>query len=79
MRWLVIPKRTAGKWQLIADMSNPEGASINDGIRESICILTYMTVSDAVQSIMQLGQGYIKSLVVPFYRCVTFNLSIHCH
>lgn len=66
MQWLVIPKRTAGKWQLIANMSNPEGASINDGIRESICILTYMTVSDAVQSIIQLGQGYIKSLVVPF-------------
>ena len=56
-RFGVIPKSTAGKWRLIVDMSDPDGASINDGICESVCSLTYVTVSDAVQSIMQLGQG----------------------
>ena len=62
-RFGVIPKSTAGKWRLIVDMSDPEGASINDGICESVCSLTYVTVSDAVQSIMQLGQGALLAKV----------------
>ena len=33
----VIPKGNTGKWQLIVDMSSPEGQSVNDGIRESLC------------------------------------------
>ena len=36
----VIPKgHTPGKWQLISDLSHPEGMSVNDGIRPDLCSL----------------------------------------
>lgn len=62
-RFGVIPKSSVGKWRLIVDMSAPEGASVNDGVRESVCSLTYVTVADAVQSITQLGQGALLAKV----------------
>ena len=43
-RFGVIPKGKSGKWRLIVDMSSPEGHSVNDGICESFCSLSYVTV-----------------------------------
>ena len=36
----VIPKGSTGRWQLIVDMSSPEGGSVNDGIPEEFCSLS---------------------------------------
>ena len=40
----VIPKGTIGKWRLILDMSSPKGASVNDGIEEFLCSLSYVGI-----------------------------------
>jgi len=54
----VIPKRgRPGKWRLIVDLSSPEGMSINDGINAEYCSITYATVDDAVNMVLELGQG----------------------
>ena len=51
-RFGVIPKGTTGQWWLIVDMSSPEGASVNDGIQEAHCSLSYMGVQDAAQGLL---------------------------
>ena len=56
-RFGVIPKSTPGKWRLIVDMSSPEGGSVNDGIRDSWCSLSYATVTDATRGITSYGRG----------------------
>ena len=56
-RFGVIPKGSTGKWRLIVDLSAPEGHSVNDGIREDWCSLSYVTVDDAVSAVQRLGQG----------------------
>jgi hypothetical protein len=52
-----VPKKRTGKWRLIMHLSYPEGSSINDGINVEDFPLKYMTVYDAMDSIMRLGQG----------------------
>ena len=54
-RFGVIPKSTPGKWRLIVDMSSPEGGSVNDGIREAWCSLSYAMVTDAAREITAYG------------------------
>ena len=53
----VIPKSLPGKWRLIVDLSAPEGHSVNDGIREDLCLLKYVMVDEAAQAVLELGQG----------------------
>ena len=53
----VTPKGSTGKWRLIENLSAPEGHSVNDGIREDWCSLSYVTVDDAVSAVQWLGQG----------------------
>jgi len=45
------------KWRLIVDFCHPRSRSINDGIPKSLCSLKYITVDNAIQEILQLGQG----------------------
>ena len=52
-RFGVIPKGSPGKRRLIVDMSSPEGASINDGIPRELCLLSYVSVKDAAQGILE--------------------------
>ena len=52
-RFGVIPKGSTSKWRLIVDLSAPEGHSVNDGIREDWCSLSYVTVDDAVAAVRQ--------------------------
>ena len=71
-RFGVIPKSTPGKWRLIVDMSSPEGGSINNGIQETVCSLSYATVEDATQGIVNYGMGafLIKIDIRNAYRVV---------
>ena len=57
-RFGVIPKNhQPDKWRLIVDLSDPAGFSVNDGIDRELCSLKYMSVDDAVRSILDLGLG----------------------
>ena len=42
---------------MVVDMSSLEGSSVNDGIPESLCSLTYVTIHDAVHGVLSMGQG----------------------
>ena len=56
-RFGVIPKGSLGKWRLIVYLSAPEEHSINDGIREDLCSLKYVSVDNAAQAVLRLGRG----------------------
>ena len=47
----VFPKSMQGKWQLILDQSSPEGHSVNNGISEALCSLSYVSVKDGVEMV----------------------------
>ena len=59
----VIPKSTPGKWRLIVDMSSPTGDSVNNGIQESWCSLSYVTIVDGAQGIASLRRGALMAKV----------------
>ncbi len=57
-RFGVIPKSSQpGKWRLIIDLSHPEGGCVNEGIRANLCSLVYCSIDNAVDVILDLGQG----------------------
>lgn len=56
-RFGVIPKGKSGKWRLIIDLSSPEGKSVNDGIDQDLCAMTYSSVDDAVREVLRVGRG----------------------
>ena len=62
-RFGVIPKSTPGKWRLIVDMSSPDGLSVNDGIKESLCSLSYVTITDAAKGVAAFGSGSLITKV----------------
>ena len=62
-RFGVIPKGSTGKWRLIVDLSSPEGASVNDGINEALCSLSYIGVDDATKEVLRQGQGALLAKV----------------
>ena len=62
-RFGVIPKGTSGKWRLIVDMSFPKDISVNDGIKESSCSLTYVGVGDAIRGIVERGRVHIETFL----------------
>ena len=74
-RFGVIPKGATGKWHLIVDMSSLEGQSVNDGIQDTLCSLSYVTVGDAAQAVVAKGRGALvaKIDVKSAYR----NVPIH--
>ena len=45
------------------DLSAPEDASINDGIRKELCSLTYVSIDAVVDSILALGRGALVAKV----------------
>ena len=71
----VIPKSTPGKWRLIVDMSSPSGGSVNDGINESLCSLSYVTIRDGAQGVATFGRGTMMAKVDirNAYRVVPVN------
>ena len=67
----VIPKSTPGEWRLIVDMSHPEGASINDGIKP-LSPLQYVSVEDVAKLVQSLGRNTLlaKVDVTAIYQCI---------
>lgn len=59
----VIPKGSTGKWRLIVNLSAPEGRSVNDGIQEKWCSLSYISVDDAARTILEKGRGALMAKV----------------
>ena len=53
----VIPKKAAGKWRLIVDLSSPKGGSINDGIDEELASLVYVSIDNITETLTALGPG----------------------
>jgi len=63
-RFGVIPKgHQPNKWRLIVDLSHPSGSSVNDHIPKSLCSLSYITVDNAIQKILEYGQYTILAKV----------------
>ena len=53
----VAPKKAPGTFRLIMDLSFPQGGSVNDSIDKSDFSLSYITVDNAIDYILQLGSG----------------------
>jgi len=63
--------------RLIVDVSSPEGASVNDGIQESLGSLTYVGIEEEANGIRAVGKGALmaKVDVKSAYR----NIPVHPH
>ena len=74
-RFGIIPKSTPGKWRLIVDLSSPRGKSVNDGIAEEVCSLSYVGIDEATSGILTYGRGALlaKVDIQSAYR----NIPIH--
>ena len=72
----VIPKtHQPGKWRLILDLSSPAGHSVNDIIPKDPYSLKYVTVDDAIRSLVDLGPG---ELMAKFdVKAAYCNIPIH--
>ena len=58
----VIPKRgKEGKWRLIVDLSTPSGRSVNDGLTQDVCSISYTSVDIAVKLIQSMGLGTLMA------------------
>jgi len=63
-RFGVIPKNhRQDSWRLITDLSHPSGRSVNDGIASELCTLMYVTIDDAILSILQSGKNTMLAKV----------------
>ena len=72
----VIPKKNRpDKWRLILDLSSPDENSVNDGIAKELATVSYVSVDEVVEHILQLGRGTImaKMDVRQAYR----NIPVH--
>ena len=72
----VIPKRNRpNKWRLIVDLSAPQGHSVNNGISKELATLSYVSVDEVVEGILQHGKGTMMTKVD---ICQTYkNIPIH--
>lgn len=62
-RFGVIPKSITGKWRIIVDLSSPLRASVNDGVDENLCSLSYASVWDAARGVLDKGAGALMAKV----------------
>ena len=60
----VIPKKSKpGKWRLIVDLSSPTNASVNDGIDKDMCSISYISIDQVSDCILNLGRGTLMAKV----------------
>ena len=59
----VISKGRSGNWHLIVDLSSTHGESVNDGILEAWCSLSYVSMQDAAQAIRRFRHGSLMEKV----------------
>lgn len=57
----VISKSEPGKWQLILDLSSPEGGSVNDGVSRELCSVSYMSIDEVAAQVIRLGKGALMA------------------
>jgi hypothetical protein len=72
----VIPKSSQpGKWRLIVDLSSPEGASVNVGINQELCSMTYLRLDEVTDRIARSGRGSLlaKLDIESAYRMVPIH------
>ena len=63
-RFGVIPKsHQTGKWRLIVNLSHPKSYSVNDGIPKLLCRLSYITVDDAINKVLELGPNTLMAKI----------------
>ena len=63
-RFGVIPKHhQPNKWRLIVDLSYPDHHSVNAGIPKSLCGLSYITIDNAIQKILELGPNTLLAKI----------------
>ena len=63
-RFRVIPKHhQTNKWRLIVDLSHLADHSINHFIPKSLCGLSYITVDDAISTIIKYGPDTLLAKV----------------
>ena len=53
----LVPKKTPNEFRLIHHLSYPKGLSVNDSIPEDCSSVHYPTISDAVDTLKNLGAG----------------------
>ena len=61
------------------DLSQPKGASVNDGIESELCSLSYTSVDAAVKIITAMGPGVLlaKFDIESAYRLISVHLASH--
>ena len=60
---LVVSASSPGEWQLIVDLSSPEGFSVNDGVYSDLCSLNYVSIEDALREVSRLGAGALLAKI----------------
>jgi len=71
----VVPKRRTRNWHLIVDLSSPHGDSVNEGIPEAWCSLSYISVHNAARTIQDFERGSLMAKVD--IKSVYRNMPIH--
>ena len=51
---VILKNHQPNKWYLIIDLSHPQGSSVNDGILQHLCSLSYVSVDDAILNIFTI-------------------------
>ena len=76
----VIPKKAKpGKWRLIVDLSSTMNACVNDGIDRDMCSISYITIDQVVDVILQLGHGTLLAKVdIKAYHLVPTQTTATC-
>ena len=72
---VISKKGKPGKWQLIINLSAPDGHSVNDGIAKELCRVQYISVDYEVCKVLRVGPGawLAKADVQGAYR----NVPVH--
>jgi len=69
---LIAKKNKPGKWCLIADLSAPQGMSINDGIDSGLSSLSYSSIDHLASLVVSEGRGsfLVKADIKEAYRMI---------
>ena len=62
-RLAVVPKKTAGKFRVVINLSAPESASVNDNLHRSLTHVAYSSIEDAVLLMHHLGRSCLMAKV----------------
>ena len=71
----LVPKSQPNQWRMIVDLSFPMNRSVNDGISKGLSSISYASVDDAVEPVLQLGKAtqLVKLDLERAYR----NIPVH--